>query len=84
MHVIVVPSESIEVSLCPSRLVHAFNQSTANDLPFSGVGAAKPAPRFYTMPRRRPHLPTESRSVPVLFACTAYERFNGFMGAAGN
>ena len=27
----------------------------ANALPFSGVGAAKPALRFYTMSQRRPH-----------------------------
>jgi hypothetical protein len=26
-----------------------------NALPFSGVGAAKPAVRFYTMSLRRPH-----------------------------
>ena len=26
-----------------------------NDLPISGVGAAKSAPRFYTMSLRRPH-----------------------------
>jgi len=27
----------------------------SNALPFSGVGAAKPAQRFYTMSLRRPH-----------------------------
>jgi len=32
---------------------HHIRPATA--LPFSGVGAARLAPRFYTMSRRRPH-----------------------------
>jgi hypothetical protein len=33
--------------------LHWLSPSQANALPFSRVGAAKPAPRFYTMSMRR-------------------------------
>jgi hypothetical protein len=38
----------------PSQTIRGISRA-ANALPFSGVGAAKPAPRFYTMSLRRPH-----------------------------